>query len=78
MAKGAIEPATGDSDFCFYVFVVPKHTGILCHIFNVMQFNCYMHTPTFNICPIKQVWQFIQHSDYAFSSHSCLSAYSYW
>ena len=49
------------------MFLVPTYTGGLCPIFNLKQFKCFMHIPTFRMPTIKQVWQLIQQHDYAFS-----------
>ena len=59
LAKGAIEPSTTCPWFYSDVVVVPKHTSGLLPILNLNQFH-YMHTPTFKIPSMRQVWQLIQ------------------
>ena len=66
-SKGAIEPSSGGVGFYSSVFVVPKHTGGLWPILNLMQFNHYLHKPYFKMHTIRHVRQLIQHGDYAFS-----------
>ena len=48
-AKGTIEPSAGGAGFYSSVFVVPKPSDGLHHIFNILNlkhFNCYMHIPS--------------------------------
>ena len=33
---------------------------------NLLEFNCYLHIPSFKMPTIRHVWQLIQHGDYAF------------
>ena len=47
--------------------MVPKHTGGLCPILNLRHFNHFMHIPCFKIATLKNVWQLLQQSDFAFS-----------
>ena len=47
--------------------MVPKHTGGLHSILNLMHFNCFMHIPSFKMATSQNVWQLIQQGDYAFS-----------
>ena len=49
LANGAIEPSSGGAGFYSSVFVVPKHTGGLCPILNLKDFNCFMHIPSFKM-----------------------------
>ena len=67
LAKGAIEPSSGGAGFYSSIFVVPKHTGGLHPILNLRHFNRYMHIPSFKMPTLKNVWQLIQHGDFAFS-----------
>ena len=67
LAKGAIEPSSGGAGFYSRVFVVPKCTGSLGPILNLMCFNHYMHIPSCKMPTLKHVWQVIQLGDYAFS-----------
>ena len=67
LAKGVIEPSSGDAGFYSSMLVVPKHTGGLWPILNLRHFNHYMHVPSFKMPSIRHVWQLIQHGDYAFS-----------
>ena len=67
LAKGAIEPSSGDAGFYSSMFVVPKCTGGLQPILNLKHFNHDMHIPSFKMPTIRHVWQLIQHGDYAFS-----------
>ena len=67
LAKGAIEPFSGGAGFYSSMFVVPKHTGGLCPILNLKHFNHFMHFPSFKMPTLKNVWQLIQHDDFAFS-----------
>ena len=66
LAKGAIEPVSGDADFYSSVFVVPKHTGGFWPILNFKQFNCYLHIPSFKMSTIRHVQQLIQYGDNVF------------
>ena len=47
--------------------MVPKHTGGLQPILNLKHFSHYMHIPSFKMPTLRQVWQLVQHGDYAFS-----------
>ena len=47
LAKGAIEPSSGDAGFYSSMFVVPKCTGGLQPILNLKHFNHDMHIPSF-------------------------------
>ena len=67
LAKGAIEPCSGGAGFYSSMFVVPKHTGGLLPILNLMHFNHYLYIPSFKMPTIRHVQQLIQHGDYAFS-----------
>ena len=67
LAKGAIEPSSGDAGFYSSVFVVPKHTGGLHPILNLKYFNHFMHIPSIKMPTLKHVQQLIQQGDYAFS-----------
>ena len=67
LAKGAVEPSSGDAGFYSSVFVVPKYTGGLQPILNLKQFNHYLLIPSFKMPTIRHVQQLIQHADYAFS-----------
>ena len=66
-SKGAIQPSSSGAGFYSSVFVVPKHTGGLCCILNLKQFNCYMHIPTSKMLTIWHVQQLIQYAFYDFS-----------
>ena len=67
LAKGAIEPSSGDAGFYSSMFVVPKCTGGLRPILNLKHFNCFMHIPSFKLPTLKNIWQLIQQGDFAFS-----------
>ena len=67
LAKGAIEPSSGGAGFYSCMFVVPKCTGGLHPILNLMCFNHYMHIPSFKMPTLKTIRQLIQHGDFAFS-----------
>ena len=67
LSKGAIEPSLGGAGFSSSMFVVRKCTGGLQPILNLKRFNHYMHIPSFKMPTLRQVWQLIQHGDYAFS-----------
>ena len=67
LAKGAIEPSSGGASFYSSMFVVPKGTGGLWPIPNLMHFNCYMYVPSFKMPTVSHVQQLIQHGEYAFS-----------
>ena len=67
LAKGAIEPSSGGAGFYSSMFVVPKHTGGLHPILNLKHFNRYMHIPSFKMPTLKNIWQLIQHGNFAFS-----------
>ena len=67
LAEGAIKPSSGGAGFYSSVSVVPKCTGGLWPILNLKHFSHYVHIPSFKMPTIRQVWQLIQHSDYAFS-----------
>ena len=67
LAKGAIEPLTGDACFYWNVFMVPKHAGGLWLLLNIKWFNCYIHIPTFKMPTFRKVQQLIEQSDYSFS-----------
>ena len=66
LAKGEIEPFSGGAGFYSNVFVVPKHFGGLQPILNLKWFNCYLHIPSYKMPTIRNIWQLIQHGDYAF------------
>ena len=55
LAEGVIEPSSGGAGFYFSVFAVPKHTGGLCPICNLKQFNHYLHILSFKIHTIRHV-----------------------
>ena len=65
--KGAIELSTGSACFSFNIYVVPKHTGVLSPILSLKWFNSYVQITTFKMPTIRQVLQFIQQGNYAFS-----------
>ena len=67
LGKGAIEPSSGGAGFYSSMFVVPKCTGGLHPILNLKYFNCFLHIPSFKMPALKNVWQLIQQSDFAFS-----------
>ena len=79
LAKGATEPLIDGAGFYSNVFAVSKHSGGLHPIFNLQQFNHYMHISSFRMPTMKQVWQFIQQGSYAFSIdlEGCLLTHSY-
>ena len=43
LTKGTIEPSAGDAGFFPVVFMVPNDKVCLSLIFNLKQFNCFMH-----------------------------------
>ena len=55
LAKGANEPSVDGVGFYSNIFVVPKHTGGLCPILNLMQFNCFMHISSFKMPTSRKV-----------------------
>ena len=67
LAKGAIEPSSGGAGFYSSMFVVPKCTGGLHPILSLKHFNHYMHIPYFKMPTLENIWQLIQHGDFAFS-----------
>ena len=68
LAKGAIEPLTHGAYFYSDVFMVPKHTGGLQPILNVLSSLPITHAYQLLKMPtISQVWQLIQQGDYDFS-----------
>ena len=67
LAKGAIKPSSGGAGFYSSVFMVLKHNSVLWPILNLKHFTCFMHIPSFKMPTIRNVWQLIQHGDYAFS-----------
>ena len=55
LAQWTIEPLTVGADIYSNVFVVSKHTGSLQSIFNLKQFNHYIHIPTFKMPTVSKV-----------------------
>ena len=67
LAKGTIEPSSGDAGFYSNVIVAPNCTDDLQPILSLKWFYHYMHIPTFKMHSIRNDWQLIQHGDYVFS-----------
>ena len=66
VSKEVFEPSSGSTGFYSSMFVVPKHTGSLQHILNLKRLIIICLYLLLG-CLLSDVWQLIQHGDYAFS-----------